>query len=685
MSMYRRNTYSIPVLNAPDIENETIPVLNRNATNNKLLFSADNISTVYESFLHGMKTAGGPTAPVFGFRERDEMAWMTYGAFHDRFRSLAQGLQGLGLRSGDNVGLFGGNCVEWAVVEYATYYAGLVSIAMHETQSRAHIEHILGLTEVTTVFATTACAKKLAEMRDRVPRVKSVVLMQQPPPQTLVDRLIERGYAVFGMGDVEAFGRAAKQEADEEAAEVAYDDVATIVFTSGTVDVPKGAVLTHGNLVAAVAGSTFVMENGDLPRITASDCGASILPLSHVLGRVAMHALVAAGCRTVFPRTQAEHLVDDIGAARPTVLVGVPRFASRVQAPTGAAGLGGALFRHAVRAKLRNMRHGQAGHWLWDHVLFRPLGDALGGRVRLIVAGSSSVARESLALLRCVFSCDVSDGYGMTETCGAASVATHDDGAASAGTPFPANMIKLASVKELGYTVDDKPYPRGEILVRGANVFRGYFRQPELTAEVLAPDGWFRTGDLGMFDDHGRLRIIDRKCNIFKLASGHLIEPERIEYVYCACDLVTQAFVYGDRERGALVAIIVLDPEFLRVFLARKKIVRDSAADPPHHQMLCIDTVVRSAVLNELNTHAVERDLSYYELLSNIYLEPYGLDVYGLLTPTLKIKRYEAIRHYQVTINRLYEEIESAGVDQSQMAGISNWKMSKAASASKKA
>ncbi|KAJ2396471.1 medium-chain fatty acid-CoA ligase faa2 [Coemansia sp. RSA 2559] len=180
-----------------------------------------------------------------------------------------------------------------------------------------------------------------------------------------------------------------------------------------------------------------------------------------------------------------------------------------------------------------------------------------------------------------------------------------------------------------------------------------------------------------MFDDQGRLKIIDRKCNIFKLNTGHLIEPERIEYVYCDCDLVTQAFVYGDRERGALVGIIVLDPEFLRVFLAKKKIIKEGA-EPPHHQMLCIDTMVRSAVLNEINNHSVERDLSYYELLSNIYLEPYGLDVYGLLTPTLKIKRYEAIRHYQVTINRLYEEIESAGVDQSQMTGISNWKMTKA-------
>ncbi|KAJ1888035.1 medium-chain fatty acid-CoA ligase faa2 [Kickxella alabastrina] len=285
-----------------------------------------------------------------------------------------------------------------------------------------------------------------------------------------------------------------------------------------------------------------------------------------------------------------------------------------------------------------------------------------------------------MAFIKCTFSCDVNEGYGLTETCGPVSISTHDDNSAGCvGTPYPTNMVKLVSVKELGYTVDDKPYPRGEILVRGANVFRGYYRQPELTTEVLSPDGWFRTGDLGMFDNLGRLKVIDRKCNIFKLNTGHQIEPERLEYIYCDCDLVTQAFLYGDSDHGFLVAIVVLDPEFLKIFLTKKKIIKEGS-EPPHHQMLCIDTMVRSAVMSEINNHGIEQDLSYYELISNVYLEPYGMDVYGLLTPTLKIKRYEAIRHYQVTINRLYEEVGSTVKDQSQMANITNWKLNKPSS-----
>ncbi|KAI9468174.1 medium-chain fatty acid-CoA ligase faa2 [Coemansia sp. RSA 990] len=682
--MYRKNVYSIPVPNAPEIHDETMPVLNRNAVDSQLIFGGDNMNTVYDIFLQGMKKAGGSNVQIFGYREETKQShaagkikYVTYGEFHDRFRNLSRGLRGLGLRPGDNIGLFSGNRLEWALVEYATYYQGYISIAMHESTGRAHTEYIINLTELTTIFTSTVCAKKLMEMRERIPKVKNLVLMQ-PPPQSLVDRLIESGFQVFKMADVEAYG---KQASDSKRKKPKYDDVATIVFTSGTTDMPKGAILTHGNIISSVAGTNFIMENRDLTPLSTKDCSVSIIPLSHILGRLVMHTMVAVGCKTMFPRTDPEQLIEDLSAIKPTVIIGVPKFINRVQDKTmhaikGKGGLAGSIFRHAVKAKLRNIRHGQSSHWLWDHVIFKPLSETLGGRVRLIISGSSSISHEAMAFIKCTFSCDVNEGYGLTETCGPASSTTHDDAATgSVGTPFPTNMIKLVSVKELGYTVEDKPYPRGEIMVRGANVFRGYYRQPELTAEVLSPDGWFRTGDLGMFDDLGRLKIIDRKCNIFRLNTGHMIEPERLEYVFCDNDLVTQAFVYGDSSRGSLVAVVVLDPEFLRVFLAKKKVIKEGSE--PSHQMLCIDTVVRSAVMSELNSHGVEHNLSYYELISNLYLEPYGLDVYGLLTPTLKIKRHEATRHYQVTINRLYEEMGTLDA-QSQMATMTNIRMSTA-------
>lgn len=655
-------------------------MLNRNTTNSRLLFGADNVRTLYDNFLYGMKVAGGPDVPLFGYRHKDlslpssqdtahqegSLSWITYGGFHDRFRSLSRGFQGLGLQPGDKVGLFADNKLEWALIEFATYYHGYISVAINDTIRRPYSESIIRLTELTTIFASTGCAKKLLEMRQQIPKVKNIVVMDAQPAQSLVDRLIENGFAVFTLSDVESYGRQVKD--DSARYRPTGDDVATIVFTSGTTDEPKGVILTHANVVAAVAGANFNMDYRDLARLTPSDCAVIILPLSHILGRVCMHTAVATGCRVAFPRTnQPDRVFEDTSSIRPTVIFGVPPLLSRLQDSGGDAkakgkgksssGLAGTLFRHAVRAKLRNIKHGgQGGHWLWDHVIFKPLSDTMGGRVRLIVAGSSAISREAMAFIKCAFSCEVTEGYGMTETCGAVASTTHDDSLlGSSGTPFPTCMVKLRSVPELGYRVDDKPYPRGEICVKGASVFGGYFRQPELTKACLDTDGWFYTGDLGLFDDQGRLKVIDRKSNIFKLNTGHVIEPERLEYVYCDCDLVTQAFVYGDREHGSLVGIVVLDPEFLRVFLVKKKIIKEN--DSPSHQMLCIDTRVRSAVMQELNSHGFDRNLSFYEMLSNVYLEPYGLDMVSLLTPTLKIKRHEAIRHYQVTINRLYDEL----------------------------
>ncbi|KAJ2889982.1 medium-chain fatty acid-CoA ligase faa2, partial [Coemansia aciculifera] len=188
-----------------------------------------------------MKVAGGPDAPLFGYRENEktlseEVKWVTYGSFHDRFRRLARGLQGLGLQPGDNIGLYSGNRLEWALIEFATYYDGYISVAIHETAGRSHASYIMNLTELSTVFTTTQCARKLCEMRAQIPKVKSVVVIDKAP-QDLVDRLIESGLSVFSLADVEAYGQAQAAEAQAAAAaaavrrSVGYDDVATIVFT----------------------------------------------------------------------------------------------------------------------------------------------------------------------------------------------------------------------------------------------------------------------------------------------------------------------------------------------------------------------------------------------------------------------------------------------------------------------
>ncbi|KAJ1961680.1 medium-chain fatty acid-CoA ligase faa2, partial [Dipsacomyces acuminosporus] len=273
--MNRMNLYARPVPDATRVENETLPVLNRNATDNKLLFGIGSVTTVYENFLHGMNVAGGPSSPIFGYREKvsrpgvtGALKWITYGDFHDRFRSIARGFRGLGLQRGDTIGIYSDNRLEWPLVEFATYYHGYISVAIYETMSQKSTEYIINLTELTTIVVTPECAKNLLKMREKIPLVKKLVLMETPA-QDLVDKLTELDFSVYDMTDVEKYGRESPEMPFNAPT---YDDVATIVFTSGTTDQPKGAIITHGNIVSTVAGISYVVDQKDFVHVGPSDC-----------------------------------------------------------------------------------------------------------------------------------------------------------------------------------------------------------------------------------------------------------------------------------------------------------------------------------------------------------------------------------------------------------------------------
>lgn len=206
-------------------------------------------------------------------------------------------------------------------------------------------------------------------------------------------------------------------------------------------------------------------------------------------------------------------------------------------------------------------------HTLFDFLVFKKVRERLGGRIRALVTGGAPLATEVIEFLRIAFSCDVFEGYGQTETCAAGTItAPGDYSLGHVGPPFPCCEVKLIDVAEMSYLTSDKPFPRGEICFRGHNVFRQYYKDPQKTKETVDANGWCHTGDIGMFDAQGRTRIIDRKKNIFKLAQGEYISPERIENIYANNEFVAQAFVYGDSLQATLVAIIVPDEEVLMKF-----------------------------------------------------------------------------------------------------------------------
>ncbi|KAJ6757187.1 LONG-CHAIN-FATTY-ACID--COA LIGASE [Salix koriyanagi] len=236
---------------------------------------------------------------------------------------------------------------------------------------------------------------------------------------------------------------------------------------------------------------------------------------------------------------------------------------------------------------------GQNRSPMWDRLVFNKIKEKLGGRVKFMGSGASPLSPDVMDFLRVCFGCQVLEGYGMTETsCVISSVDQGDNLSGHVGSPNPACEIKLVDVPEMNYTSEDQPHPRGEICVRGPSIFQGYYKAEVQMREVIDDDGWLHTGDIGLWLPAGRLKIIDRKKNIFKLAQGEYIAPEKVENVYTKCRFVSQCFIYGDSFNSSLVAVVAVEPDVLRDWAASEGIKYDDLGQ------LCNDPRARAAVFS---------------------------------------------------------------------------------------
>jgi long-chain acyl-CoA synthetase len=320
-------------------------------------------------------------------------------------------------------------------------------------------------------------------------------------------------------------------------------------------------------------------------------------------------------------------------------------------------GLKAKLIEKACRVKLENLYNGtKYTHSLYDTLVFKKIKQVLGGRVRLSVTASAPISPEVLAFLKIAFCCPILEAYGQTETCGAATATTVEDpDSGHVGGPIACCEIKLVDIPEMNYTSttrDDKMNltPCGEICFRGPNITPGYFKLPDKTAEVIDEEGWLHSGDVGMIRPDGSLRLIDRKKNIFKLAQGEYVAPEKIENIYVQSKYVTTCFVHGDSLQSYLIAIVVPEESHLRQ-LAKKYEVEGELKD------WCQTTEIVKDVLADMTQIGKSSGLLSFEQAKKIYLHPEPFTVEsGLLTPTFKIKRFDAKNYFSQVIEYLYSE-----------------------------
>jgi long-chain acyl-CoA synthetase len=564
-----------------------------------------------------------------------ELATLSYRAVYRQVRAVAHGLEAIGVGRGERAAILAENRPEWAIADYACLMAGVVDVPVYATLLPSQVAYILKDSGARLVFVSTReQMEKVLEASREADLVLTVVVFDEVPgaPREVVpwSRLIAEG-----PGRIE-------QVTDEEFREAALaarpDDVATILYTSGTTGEPKGVMLTHDNVFSNVNAA------GQLFEISEKDASLCFLPLSHVFQRMVDYLLFSRGCSITYAH-DVTTVADDLKVVRPTIAVSVPRLYEKVyDRVMGGPGLKGRIARWAGKvatawadAKMADqVPEGSLAfrHRLADRLVYRKIRAAVGGRLRFFVSGGAPL-EPAIAKFFYGAGVNILEGYGLTETSPVTNVNTLERfRIGTVGRPVPGTEVRIAE--------------DGEILVRGRQVMKGYYNQPGETAKVLRPDGWFLTGDIGEIDDDGFLRITDRKKDLIVTAGGKNVAPQPIENRLRTNPFVEQLVLVGDRHK--FVSLLVV-PAFaaLEAWASGKGINASERGELIRHPT--VQSLLEKELLSGLD------DLSSYERPKKLLLldTEFSIDD-GTLTPTQKVKRRVVQKRLGDVIDALYAE-----------------------------
>jgi long-chain acyl-CoA synthetase len=563
-----------------------------------------------------------------------EMTTTTWDEFYDQVRRAAKSLIALGVGRGDKANIVSYSNHNWVLTDLALATIGSCSVGIYHSLLTADVRHIVNHSDAVIAFVEDRSQlEKMLEMRADVPAVRKVVLFKGTPPDDdwvlTFDEFLELG---AGVSD---------QALEQRIAEVTAEDVATIVYTSGTTGVPKGAVLTHDNLTftAQSVYHSFVSEDGDVTLL--------FLPLAHIFARTCVFTALFMGATTVFARG-IDTIAEDFRIARPHWFPSVPRVYEKVHTKviSGAQAKGGLalkIFNWALKVGLRvsDLKVAKKSippllalqYGLATKLVFAKVQEALGGRVRWCISGAAPLNPEIGRFFHAA-GVLILEGIGMTENTSFTNINRFDD-------------YRFGWVGPTGPGIEQKTDADGEILYRGRNIMREYYKMPAETAETLTPDGWQRTGDLGEIDDQGFLRITGRKKDLIVTSGGKNVAPSAIEGLIATSKYISQVCVIGDRRRY-LTALITVDADNVKTFAAEQGLATDDLA-----ALLDRDEVkglIRSVIEDK------NRGLATFESIKDFRLLPEFTIENGMLTPTMKVKRNVAMERFADVIDEMYPE-----------------------------
>jgi len=555
--------------------------------------------------------------------------------FEARVRSLSAGLRELGLRPGDKVVIFSENRPEWVMTDFAVICAGGVTVPIYTSLMPEQVKYIINDSDASFVVCSTReLWLKVDAVRRELPKVRHFLMIDEEAPA-----------GVTTLGEVAGRGRAAAAADpgafDAAAAAIRPDDVASIIYTSGTTGEPKGAMLSHGNFVSNTKALDAVTD------FVHTDQILSFLPLSHVLERMTTFSFLYKGASIAYAEsidTVAENLVE----VRPTIMISVPRLFDKIYARVMDNVLTQSLPKRRIffwalrvgkKVGARKLRKEPvpkvlaARRKLAEKLVFSKIVERTGGRVKFFVSGGAPLSRD-VAEFFYALGIIILEGYGLTETSPVLACNTFDKlRFGSVGPPVPGVEIRIAA--------------DGEILARGPNIMKGYYKREAETREAME-GGWFHTGDIGYLDPDGFLVVTDRKKDLIVTAGGKNVAPQPIENLLKVNPYIANAVVVGG-SRKFISALIVPEFEKLEAYARTNGIPFRDRTD------LCARDEIRDFMLAEVNRSTP--DLASYERIKKVALLDRDFEISaGEMTPTLKVRRKYVEEKFKPTIDLLYKD-----------------------------
>ncbi|KAK2846870.1 hypothetical protein Q5P01_009869 [Channa striata] len=587
-----------------------------------------------------------------------EYRWLSYEEVLTAASQLGSGLASLGQRPKSNIAIFCETRAEWMIAAQACFMYNFPLATFYSTLGGPAIAHGLNETQVTHIITSRELLEtRLKAILIEVPRLQHIIVVDNTPTSW---PSYPRHISVHNMAAVQKLG-ARPENAARERKQPLPSDIAVIMYTSGSTGIPKGVMISHGNIIAGITG---MAER--IPNLCEEDTYIGYLPLAHVLELSAELICISHGCRIGYssPHTLADQSTKikkgskgDASVLQPSLMAAVPEIMDRIykNVMTKVEEMNfvqRTLFILAYNYKLEQLAKGNSTP-LCDRLVFRKVRSLLGGRVRVLLSGGAPLSAATQRFMNVCFCCAVGQGYGLTETCGAGTITEMwDYSTGRVGGPLVCCEIKLKDWVEGGYRSTDKPRPRGEILIGGPNVTMGYYKTEAKNQHDFFVDEtgqqWFCTGDIGQFHEDGCLQIIDRKKDLVKLQAGEYVSLGKVEAVLKNSPLVDNICVYANSDETYVIGFVVPNQKQL-VALSDQYSIKGSWED------LCNNKAVEELVLKALTESALSAQLERFEVPRKIRLspDPWTPET-GLVTDAFKLKRKELKTHYQDDIERMY-------------------------------